>query len=332
MQPSLLAISDWFYRLFLRIYPAGFRERFAAEMAQVFRSLCGEEFRQSGVGGLMRLWLSTLWDGAWAAFYQWEIHLFNNRMEAMQMTLIDRRDGINPLTPVQAGIAALPFLAFGVSSMISRMEYLDAFRAGSPLWQIFLVDPSLVFNWLVLIGLGVGILAGFPRWAFSFLGWALLFGWWWSDMGFYGYHMDWKIWLPFLGVFAVALLIRRSLSPLRALFSGLWREWTLLALGVYILFASVYLVADEVHHPSLVLFIAITTLVLSAGAFGYFHSKSPLRRVLSLVGGMVLAVIIGVYIDPTWDLIIVSIVMLFMVGIGLLTVLRYRRDPSLNKY
>ena len=120
-----------------------------------------------------------------------------------------------------------------------------------PYWQILLIHPYMMFNWLILIGLGAGLLAGFPRWAYSFLGWALLFGWWWSNGSFYGHVWDWRIWLPLVGVFLIALLIRRSWQPLRALFSGIWREWTLLCLVIYILYGFVFMLFDENHSPYL---------------------------------------------------------------------------------
>jgi succinate dehydrogenase/fumarate reductase cytochrome b subunit len=120
-------------------------------------------------------------------------------------------------------------------------------------------------------------------------------------MGFYGYHMGAEIWLPFLGVFLLALLIRRSWQPLRNLLSGLWREWTILSLGIYILYASVFMVYDENHHPYLLAFIALTTMASCLGAWGYFRSDSPLRRVLALVVGLVLAAILSGISYATWD-------------------------------
>jgi hypothetical protein len=350
MRPLPLALSDWLYRALMQVYPGGFRKRFAAEMAQVFRTLCYDAYTESGVGGVMRLWLPAVRDWAWSAIYQWWMRLFTRKVGNMQTKLIDRRDGILPLSSAQAGLAALPFLAFGISSIVSKLEFFHTYPASLPLWQILLIHPYLVFNWLILIGLGAGILVGFPRWAYSFLGWALLFGWWWSDMGFYGYHLDWKIWLPMLGVILAALLIRRSWLPLRALFSGLWGDWTLLALGAYILYGHVYMLSDENHNPHLFIFIATSSIACSLGAWGYFHSASPLRRVLSLVGGLFLAMIIDSINYATWDYrayyglpessqnvslvgqIFIVCLTLLMLGIGLLALWRYARNSKLKEY
>ncbi|MBN1977152.1 MAG: hypothetical protein JW918_07095 [Anaerolineae bacterium] len=54
-----LAVSDRAYRLLLVGYPASFRRRFGAEMAQVFRD-CVRDARQHG--GLLGLWVRTLGD------------------------------------------------------------------------------------------------------------------------------------------------------------------------------------------------------------------------------------------------------------------------------
>jgi hypothetical protein len=293
-------LSERVYGSLLQAYPAAFRERFAGEMLQVFRCLSREAYAQTGLIGILRLWLAAGWDLTWGAITQWWRHLTRRRTGNMG-TSNDFRDGIQPLPARQALIAALPFLAFGLSSLVSKLDYFHTGPSSLPLWQVLLITPHIIFNWLVLIGLGIGIFLGFPRWAFPYLGWALLFAWWWSDMGFYGYFVGWKIWLPLLGAFIIALAIRRSWQPLRALFTGLWKEWTLLSLALYIFYSFVYMEYDENHHPYLLLFIAITTLVISAGAYAYYRSASPLRRVLWLMSGIIGAAVLSAISYVTWD-------------------------------
>ena len=344
MPSRLLAFSDRTYQLLLKAYPPAFQDRFAMEMAQVFRALCREAYVVSGLGGLMRLWMLAFWDWLRAAVYQWRLRLFKRRRETMQTTPLDRQSGIQPLSPFQAGIATLPFLAFGIASIVSKLEYFHTSA------RVLFIDPFLVFNWLILIGLGAGVLAGFPRWAYSFLGWALLFAWLWSDMVFYAFSIGMKIWLPLLGVLLLTLLIRRSLQPLRVLFAGIWREWTLLLLGFYILEGFAYMDYDENHHPYLLAFIAVTTLVICLGAWGYFRCRSPLSRVLALVAGLVLAAGLGGINMSTWDyrayygwpegtgdniwgifiagLILLVGLILLMVGLGLLTRTRLARTSN----
>jgi hypothetical protein len=161
-------------------------------------------------------------------------------------------------------------------------------------------------------------------------------------MGFFGYQVGNLIWLPLLVVFAASLLLRRSWEPVRRLLAGLWADWTLLPFALYILFGWVYMVADENHHPYLLLFIAFTTLALSLGAWGYFRAGTPMRRVLALLGGLLLAVLLSTLNEATWDyrayyglppgpqevslvgLVLFLILAFLMLGIGLLA--RWRLD------
>jgi hypothetical protein len=54
--------SERLYRALLAAYPKEFRWAYGREMAQVFRSMCREEFVSGGSGGLVRLWVRTLLD------------------------------------------------------------------------------------------------------------------------------------------------------------------------------------------------------------------------------------------------------------------------------
>jgi hypothetical protein len=275
MPPLLLVFSDRLYQFLLQAYPARLPGAFRFGDGQVYRSLCRETYAQSGAGGVLRLWLPVLWDWMRAALHQWYSWLAQKKDVDDANNPTGREDNIRPLTVAQAAIAVLPFLAFGLSNMWMNSSFYLNYPTGLPLWQTLLIHPDLVFNWLVLIGLGIGLLAGFPRWAFTYLGWAVLFGWWWSDMGFYGYHMGAEIWLPFLGIFLLALLIRRSWQPLRTLFTRLWGEWTLFSFSIYILYAHVSILYDENHHPYLLAFIGATALATALGAWGYFRSEHP---------------------------------------------------------
>ncbi len=58
----IVSISDTFYRLLLRCYPAEFRREYAGEMAQTFRTCCREALQQRGTGGVMQLWGTILYD------------------------------------------------------------------------------------------------------------------------------------------------------------------------------------------------------------------------------------------------------------------------------
>jgi len=113
----------------------------------------------------------------------------------------------------------------------------------------------------------VGWVKGFPLWSYAYLGWALVFAWWWTGMHtvgvrFFGIDIQqvtpWGLfsWL-LLGLTAfVALLWTRSLGPIKRLFTDSWRDWTRLSLGMFTFAAFVLLIYDENHHPYLLAFMA----------------------------------------------------------------------------
>jgi hypothetical protein len=344
----LLAIFSLLYSRLLLLYPPSFRIRFAAEMAQVFQELTRETYRKSGLFGLLRLGLAVVLDSAWSALMQWRERIFQGRSTSMDTSPTNHDDGITPLSIPGALAAVFPFLAFGAASLVSKLNLVNPGPPLIPFWQTLVLSPYLVFNWIILGGLGVGIFKGFPRWTYSYLLWALLFGWWWTNMSSFGYHWHYHIWLPFSAAIAVPLLLKRSLQPLKALGRGFWRDWTLLALGLYIFYCSVYLIADENHHPYLLLFISFSTLVTCLGAWGYFRQVRPLRRVLALLGGLLGVIVLGIISESTWDyrayyglpegantvslvgLILFAGLAVLMLGIGLLARWRQKRQPKMN--
>jgi len=156
-----------------------------------------------------------------------------------------------PTSAFQALLGALPFVAYG---LVSISIHFGNSLPRPPIW----LHPFLLFDALVLMGLGAGVLAGFPRWAYSYLNWALILAWWLSDMGMYGvYRLDNRMWLLPLGVFVLALLVRRSMAPLHTLLAGLWSDWTLLSLGIYSFFAWLGVMYDENHHPYLLVLLLL---------------------------------------------------------------------------
>jgi hypothetical protein len=292
-------ISERLYRFLMSAYPSDFQQRFSLEMAQVYQSLCQQVYQQSGMPGLLRLWLATIWDWAGSTMIQWWQTLSKRRLSIMESNPINKTDGTIPSTTWQTLLAIIPFMLFGVASLVGHLESLRTYPTNLPLWQVFLISPYLYFYWIILLGLAVSITAGFPRWAFSYLGWAVLFAFWWSNISFYGYRF--QAWLPLLVIITVSLLIRRSFRPLRAFFNGLWWDFTLLPFGLFLMFEWVFMFADENHNPYLPLFIIGNTMAACLGAWGFFRSTSPLRRVLALVGGFSLTMIIGAVYNATWD-------------------------------
>jgi hypothetical protein len=222
-------------------------------------------------------------------------------MVMMNLNPLDINDGTVPLPPRQAALAVLPFLLFGLANIAMKPDLIPLQFTGQPMWLMLLVHPFFLFNWLVLIGLGAGILLGIPRWSFSYISWALLMSFWMANISFNVVNFRGLMCLPLAGVLILTLLIRRSLQPIKDLIDRLERDITPLALGVYTFYASVYMVYDEVHNPFLLLFMFATTLAACGGAWGYFRSALPLHRVGFLVGGLALSVGLDVWSSLTWD-------------------------------
>lgn len=59
---QLLILSEQVYRALLVLYPADFRRDYGQHMAQVFRDVCRDVYRQGGVVELMNWWAATLFD------------------------------------------------------------------------------------------------------------------------------------------------------------------------------------------------------------------------------------------------------------------------------
>jgi hypothetical protein len=301
MAAPLVDASGRVYRLMLGAYPAAFRRRYADEMAQVFRALCREAYKGSGAGGLARLWAATGWDWAGAVLYQWWLRIFARKGQMMDANRIELRDGVRPLSTAQVILAVLPFLMFGLGSLVAKWVGNTQPVQLLPDWLTVVIHPYTIFYAFVLIGLAAGIFMGFPRWAFSYLGCAVLFALWWSGVQFNGVWLGGWTWLALLLAILFPLLARRTFQPLRALAAGLWQDWTLPSLLIFTLYGALYMIYDENHHPLLLAFVAATTLAVSLGAWGYFRATNPLLRVLALFGGLVVAVILETICNATWD-------------------------------
>jgi hypothetical protein len=195
-------------------------------------------------------------------------------------------------------IGTLPFVLFGIASIIGKIRV--------PFLGIY---PDLAFYAIVLLGLLLGLIKGFPRWAYSYLGWALVFGWWWSNIGTYGLkifgiqinYWSWQIWPPLLMTIGIALLWIRSLLPLRQMVRGIWQDWTLLSLAMYTFVGFAMLLYDENHSPYLIGFMIVSTLTISASVWAFMKSTKPSGRFLTLLTGFVACLAIDRICGTTWD-------------------------------
>jgi hypothetical protein len=96
------------YRILLVAYPAEFRQRYGAEMAQVFRTCCRVSYNSSGARGVLRLWLPTLWDWAWSALSE----RFSGLFKRSKVYQIHTRRASSQLIPMLFFLNACLILLF----------------------------------------------------------------------------------------------------------------------------------------------------------------------------------------------------------------------------
>jgi hypothetical protein len=196
---------------------------------------------------------------------------------------------------------ALPFALFGIAMMLGKSSL-----------PIHAAYPELGFFIVVLIGLVIGLAKGFPRWAYSYLGWSMVMSWSWMMMPMYTFQtyrppvthnqlIGWWSWTPFILTLGIGLLLARSFRPIRQMLLGIWRDWTLASFMIYTFVAFVVLIYDENHHPYLFLFMTASTIIFSASVWIYMQSIDTRKRALALLSGFVLAFATMYICDATWD-------------------------------
>jgi hypothetical protein len=280
------------YSRLLAWLPRGFRDEFGEEMVQVFASrvqeagLCGgRAVCRTLVGELLAL------PGLWLLAVQRERSI---------LTVNNPDASAAPNGPVSWGAtlaAALPLVGFiGAISMTGTVRrLLDALHLQilfHLLWRdaIRAAAMPMVFYLLLLGGLLVAWLKGFPRWSYPYLGWLPVFLI--SGVGISGLDDPYLplIWGPLLITLLLAILLRPSLEPLSALWRSWRQDWTLS--GFAVLSIQGFLVwagFDEMPGPR-DFWQSVSVAVLVVGALGYMRASGTAGRVAALLGSAVLGV------------------------------------------
>lgn len=199
-----------------------------------------------------------------------------------------------------AFLSALPFALFGVVSMIGKIRVP---------WVGIYAD--LAFYFFVLLGLLIALVKAFPRWAYSYLGWSLVYAWWWTPihtngLKIFGYTLGneawgWRVWVPLFLTVGIAILLTRSIRPLRELALGIWQDWTLLSLALYSFVGFMMLLYDEVHAPYTLVFMTASTLVICASVWIFMRSVNRLHRLMTLLAGFFAGLLLDRICAATWD-------------------------------
>ena len=306
---QVLRFITRFYASLLRLYPGKFRSEFGEEMQSVFNEAASEAASNKKM--LVMVFLREILDLPVNLIREHWRELVHRKDPVMNEGIEHTGDTEARGVPFkkerssrwEALIGVLPFLGFGLISMYGEL------RSSS-----LMVYPYLAFYLLVLSGLIIGGLKDFPRWAFSYIGWSLLFVWLlctvrtqgltFFGITFQGESIAWGIGVITLFDIAIGLplLWKRSLHPLKELFTGIWHDWPRLSLTMYTFLAWLSLISyDENHHPYLLAFILVSTLVATVAAWGFLRSNTTKGQVLVLVAGIAVAQIFSSLAWATWD-------------------------------
>ena len=199
------------------------------------------------------------------------------------------KDYLTPATRWQALIGTIPFLAFGILMMVGKLDH----------FQTLYFD--LAFYLLALSGFLIGWIQGFPLWSYSYLGWSLVFAWWWSSMWVGGVYYGDRTLFILGAALVLGLVLTRSLKPVKKLFRDIWNDSTRLTLAMFAFAGFMGMIYDENHHPQLFWFMLASIFTISAGAWFFLRSSSLKGRILAILGGFAGAGIISWICDSTWD-------------------------------
>ena len=223
----------------------------------------------------------------------------------------------HPSSWLETLLGALPFLLFG------PITVLLAYPNPPPAWRTsegFVALVRIIYPLVVLVGLGAGWRARWPRWSFPHLCVGILFldvwiaqsGGWiaqsvvprvfgleqeWPRFGQFVHDMVFFALLPafFVLVPAIAFALMRTGRGLRPLFLSIRQDWTQLSFGLSV--ASAYMLsgADYDEDPRLTLAVILPGVIILSSAVAYLCSANKTQRILSLLLGLLVAVAVSIW-------------------------------------
>jgi hypothetical protein len=291
---------NWLVRVYaalLRLYPYHFRAEFGDEMRRVFAEAVNDAARH-GLAALLIVCAREMCELPAALVREHSSSFREAHMTAMpdMHEAATRQDRPASGSWLAALATALPFLVYGLTLVMERVVMPDMYGRTSLPPEPLLV--RLIGYLILLIGLGVGWVKGFPRWAYGYISLAYVAMSWWMDLAAphmrtlgialstdWSERLGWRALIPF-GVMTLTVLVwTRSLRPLRQLVAGLWEDWTRVSLVLYGFFVWLMLVAgsDSFHHPLLTVSMLVGTCILALGAGVYTRVGGTWRGVAVLL-------------------------------------------------
>jgi len=295
------------YTFFMKLYPRQFREEFGDEMTAVF-TVAVQEASRRGMRWALIVWLRELRDYPSSLLREGRSNRQKHQAAGHSGALDFSGDGDDPgrwppATRWETAAAILPFVLFGLLYTLDALDYAAGRRLFSLHWHLSIYP-------ILLIGLGIGWVKGFPRWSLGYLGMALCFSYFLAETATAGFTIfghtfarnerwDWRVWLSLLVVALVATLISRSLYPLVGLVKDIWRDWSRLSfiffgalawltLGVAYDNKSFY--NQVAYLPFDVFTVALLNVI---GVLFYLRLRLPWQRALALQGAFSLPTLTG---------------------------------------
>jgi hypothetical protein len=202
----------------------------------------------------------------------------------------------------EALIGSLPFLLFGLAHLLDGFAELGVYHYPTFNLLGFSPDlPTIPFTapmgvyFVSVLGLLFGVLKGFPRWSYAYLGISLYFGLNYFNGSFGGVDYSSWAWFPTLAAIILGLLLTRSLQALVRLLQGAWNDWTRLSFALYAFaLPMLTIIFFDDDWGALQLYgLVFDTVLLAAGSVVFLRSRTTWSRVLSLLAVVLILVIKG---------------------------------------
>jgi hypothetical protein len=284
------------YLALLAGYPQRFRDRFRDEMTATFWA-AQEEAARRGVLPLLWLWLRELCDWPGCVLRQrlatWQVKREENALAALALSQDTARPG-GRWSRSETWPVVLLAATFGLDLLNSTYLGPIIFRV-HPLWS--LVNALLTFATLGLLlgGVVLAAIRGFPRWSFAYLGLLVGIVMFATMIGSTEFR-----WLP--PTVALALCVTLLAPGVRGMLRRAWQDPTLLSLAFYAsLPIAVEIAFDDSFDNSLTVCMAAVALLHPIGAWLYTTRSHNWERYLVLsLGAMAILFMAVLHLDYFW--------------------------------
>jgi len=287
-----------FYCALLRLYPQRFRAEFEDEMRAVF----SKSLEQAAKQGILALASVSLREWLHAPLTLLRVHCFSWKKKEKATSDSTARSSPVPNSSLpspspdgraswmQAGLEVSLFLSMGVILVLQTYLPLTRPVSGPPR---SLGSIGTIIFLLSIPPFLVGLARGLPRWTYPFGG--ILLGY--SFLVAARFNL-----LPFLAasllasvVLAVAAAVvhsrYRPLPPsLPRMGQSIGLDWTRLSFCIYGFMPLMITTAfDDARSNNRTPYLAISVLLMVAGAFAYIRSRRTVLQMTALLGGMSLS-------------------------------------------